>query len=59
MFYSSIAGIREMLSAEMNLSALYMHELHHRHKAGRPGYLDLDDMRARAVWQYQDQGKSL
>ncbi|XP_064647914.1 autophagy-related protein 9A-like [Lineus longissimus] len=49
-------GIREMLSAEMNLSALYMHELHQRHRAGRPGYLDLDDMRAKAVWQYQDQG---
>ena len=46
-------GQIEMLSAEMSISALYMHDLRTRRARGY-GYETLDDIRARALWQRHD-----
>lgn len=45
-------GTIELLSHDMSFSALYMHDLRHRRLRG---YDNLDDIRARALWQHQDQ----
>lgn len=44
-------GTLEMMSAEMSLSVLYLHELHHRQKLSR-SYHDLE---ARTAYQFQEQ----
>ena len=44
-------GTLEFLSAEMSLSALYLHELHHKRMQG-PFYFD--DVQSRAIWNRTD-----
>lgn len=46
-------GQIELLSTEMSFSALFMHDLRTRRARGFP-YENLDDIRARSLWQRHD-----
>ena len=49
-------GSLELMSQDMSVSALYLHDLQSRRQRGQGhlGYENLEDLRARNLWQRQD-----
>ncbi|XP_074659348.1 autophagy-related protein 9A-like [Tubulanus polymorphus] len=47
-------GTLELMSAEMSLSALYLHEIHHQ-RVVQSSYHEVEDQRARLLWQQHQQ----
>ncbi|XP_060066342.1 uncharacterized protein LOC132546638 [Ylistrum balloti] len=51
-------GTLEMMSHDMSFSALYLHDLQFKRVRGQSGGENLDDIRARALWQRQDSNQT-
>ena len=50
-------GQIELMSTEMSVSALYMHDLRTRRLRGHP-FENMDDIRARSLWQRHDSAQT-